>query len=113
MNFQIIAVLCVVGLAIGQILFKFSAISWMQTGSLFSFKTASTLSVAIMIYAATTLAWVWILQKEELGRVYPFMALGFILVPLGSHFFFNEQFNTQYFIGSVLIIVGIIVAVKA
>jgi drug/metabolite transporter (DMT)-like permease len=113
MNPQIVATLCVFGLAIGQIFFKFSAISWMQTGSLFTFKTASTLILAMMIYATTSIAWVWVLQKVELGRLYPLMALGFILVPIGSYFVFDERFNTQYFIGGSLIIVGIILAMKA
>ena len=109
---QIVAVLCVVGLAIGQILFKVSAISLTQTGSLFAFKTASTLVAAVTLYAITSVAWVWVLQKVELGRVYPLMALAFVLVPLGSHIAFGERFHTQYFIGVAFIVVGIIVAVK-
>ena len=82
---QFIAVLCVVGLAVGQILFKISATSLSETGSFFALKTASTLLVAMTLYAVTTVVWVWVLQKVELGRVYPLMALAFVLVPLGSH----------------------------
>lgn len=110
---QIVAVLCVVGLAIGQILFKVSATSLSETGSFFALKTASTLFSAMMLYAITSIAWVWVLQKIELGRVYPLMALAFILVPLGSHFVFGERFQPQYFAGIALIMVGIVVAVKA
>jgi len=40
---KIIAVLCVLGIAIGQILFKLSANSLHQTGSYFAPKTAVTL----------------------------------------------------------------------
>ena len=86
---HIVAVLCVVGLAIGQILFKISATSLTQTGSFFAFKTASILIAAVTLYAITSVAWVWVLQKVELGRVYPLMALAFVLVPLGSHFAFG------------------------
>lgn len=111
MYVQIVAVLCVVGLAIGQILFKVSANSLAQTGSFFAPKTAATLLAAMVLYAATTIAWVWVLQKVELGRVYPFMALAFVLVPLGSHFAFGESFSVQYFVGVALIVVGIVVAV--
>lgn len=110
---QIIAVLCVVGLAIGQILFKVSATSLNETGSFFATKTATTLFAAMSLYAITSIAWVWVLQKIELGRVYPLMALAFVLVPLGSHFIFGERFQPQYFIGVALIMIGIVVAVKA
>jgi len=110
---QIVAILCVVGLALGQILFKISANSLTQTGSFFVLKTASTLFAAMILYAITSVAWVWVLQKVELGRVYPLMALAFILVPLGSYFVFGERFQSQYFMGVVLIMIGIVIAVKS
>lgn len=110
---QVIAVLCVVGLAIGQILFKVSATSLTQTGSFFAPKTATILFTALSLYGVTTIAWVWVLQKIELGRVYPLMAMAFVLVPLGSHFIFGERFQPQYFVGVALIMIGIVVAVKA
>ena len=113
MLIRIVAFLCVVGLAIGQILFKFSATSLSETGSFFALKTAATLFAAMTLYAITSLAWVWVLQKVELGRVYPLMALAFILVPLGSHIIFGERFQTQYFVGVALIMIGIVITVKS
>lgn len=113
MRTDAIAILCVVGLAIGQILFKASAISLSQTGSFFSTRTLSTLISAMFLYGITSIVWVWLLQKTELGRVYPFMALAFVLVPMGSHFFFGEQFDLRYVFGVVLIVAGIIVATGA
>lgn len=113
MAVQIVAILCVVGLAIGQILFKISAAAWARTGSLFAFETAKTLVVALALYALTTVAWVWVLQKADLGRVYPFMALAFVLVPCASHFVLGERFPPQYFAGVALIVIGIVVAVRA
>lgn len=106
-------IFCVLGLAIGQILFKISAISLAENGSLFSFKPAAIFFAAMCLYGATSAVWVWVLQKIELGRVYPLMALAFIIVPIGSHFFLGEKFAPQYFIGVTLIVIGIIVAVKA
>jgi len=110
---EIVAFLCVIGMAVGQVLFKVSATSLTQTGSFFAFKTASTLIAAMTLYAITSIAWVWVLQKVELGRVYPLMALAFILVPLGSHFVFGERFQPQYFVGIALIMIVIVVAVKS
>lgn len=109
----VIALICVVGIAAGQILFKLSAASLDKSGSIFDPKTVTTLFFAFALYGVTTIAWVWVLQKIELGKVYPLMALAFILVPIGSYLFFDERFNFQYFIGVGLIVVGIIIAVRA
>ena len=108
-----IAILCVLGIAAGQILFKLCAASLARTGSFFSLETATTLFCALALYGITTIAWIWVLQKIELGRVYPLMALAFVLVPIASHFMFGERFQLQYFIGVALIIAGIVVAVRA
>ena len=107
------AVLCVIGLAAGQVLFKISATALSQSGSFFVIKTAAPLLAAMCLYGITSVAWIWVLQKVELGRVYPLMALAFVLVPLGSHLAFGERFQPQYFIGVVMIMAGIIIAVKA
>lgn len=109
----LVAFFCVVGIAVGQILFKLSATSLARTGSLFALQTMTVLGSAFVLYGLTTIAWVWVLQKIELGRAYPLMALAFVMVPIGSHFFLGERFNSQYFLGVIIIMVGIVVAVRA
>jgi drug/metabolite transporter (DMT)-like permease len=109
----LVAVLCVFGLAIGQILFKVSASALTENGTPLSLKVMFPLATAMCLYGITSIAWVWVLQKIELGRVYPLMALAFVIVPLGSHFIFGERFQTQYFLGVAMIVVGILVAVKS
>lgn len=109
----LIAVICVIGIAVGQILFKLSAASLKQTGSFFDPKTLAILFTAFALYGLTTIAWVWVLQKIDLGRVYPLMAMAFVLVPIGSYLFLGEKFQAQYFFGVALIVIGIIVAVRA
>lgn len=108
-----IALLCVVGIATGQILFKLSAASLHQSGSWFDTKTMITLFCAFALYGITTIAWIWVLQKIELGKAYPLMALAFALVPVGSHFVLGERFQPQYFVGVAIIMLGIIVTVKS
>ena len=107
------ALLCVCGLAVGQILFKISAGALSESGSFFALKTGATLLTAMGLYGATSVAWVWVLQKADLGRVYPLMALAFVLVPFGCHIVFGERLQPQYFIGVALIMAGIVIAVRA
>jgi drug/metabolite transporter (DMT)-like permease len=109
----LVAILCVIALAVGQVLFKMSATALTESDSFFAIKPAKTLFAAMCLYGITSVAWVWVLQKVELGRVYPLMALAFVLVPLGSHFVFGERFQPQYFVGVAMIMAGIIIAVKA
>ena len=109
----LVAFLCVVGLAVGQILFKVSSTILASTGTLCSTKALVPLVAAICLYGVTSLAWVWVLQKIDLGRIYPLMALAFVFVPLGSHLVFGERFQWQYFLGVGLIVVGITVAVRS
>ena len=70
-----IAILCVLGIAGGQLLFKLSASHMHKSGSFFEPRSLMILFVALALYGITTLAWVWVLQKIELGRAYPLMAL--------------------------------------
>ncbi|MBW0146834.1 EamA family transporter [Marinobacter arenosus] len=108
-----VAVVCVVGIASGQLLFKASAMSFEVANNYFDKKGLLILALALFVYGFTTLAWVWVLQKLSLGKVYPFMALAFLIVPIASYFVFHERFTAQYYLGVVLIMVGIYFTVKA
>lgn len=113
MSTYLAALACVVGLSIGQMLFKLSAELVGESNSWLSLKVLSTLTAAIFVYAVTTIAWVWVLRRMDLGKAYPLMALAFILVPIGSHFAFGERFSPSYFAGVALIVIGIVVAVRS
>lgn len=109
----IVALICVAGIAAGQILFKLSAAALQRSGNYLDVNFLVTLLTAFALYGITTIAWVWVLQKIELGKVYPLMALAFVIVPIGSHFIFGEKFQTQYFVGVAVIIAGILITVKS
>jgi multidrug transporter EmrE-like cation transporter len=63
---------------------------------------------SIFCYGLSTLLWIYILQKLPLSYAYPFVAIGFILVPILSHFIFGETLKPQYFLGIAFIVIGII-----
>ena len=109
----VLAVLCVVGIACGQILFKLTANALAETGSIFAGKTFTILFCALALYGLTTLGWIWVLQKGNLSRIYPIMALSFVFVPILSHFLLGEKFNTQYFVGVGLLLCGIVLTIKS
>ena len=108
-----VAVACVVSIAIGQVLFKLSAASLHRSRSIFDINTMVLLVAAFALYGVTTLAWVWVLQRMDLGRAYPLTALAFVLVPIGGYLFLGERFGLQYLFGVALIVAGIIVTTRA
>ena len=95
-------------LAAGQILFKKAA----QAGDTFLGTTNWPLNAwflaALTIYGITTLIWVDALRTIPLSIAYPYSALGFVLVPLAARAFFSEPLSLVYWVGSFLIISGIL-----
>jgi drug/metabolite transporter (DMT)-like permease len=106
-------VLCVAGIACGQILFKLAARTINAGGNLLSAALSPYFIAGIVIYGTTTLAWLWLLSKMSLSKAYPFMALSFVFVPLLSALILGEQINSRYWIGMVLIISGLLVTVQS
>lgn len=108
-----IAFICVLGISLGQLLFKSSAICFNSSGTYFDLQGIAFLFLAFSLYGITTLGWIWVLQKMDLAKVYPLMALAFLLVPIGSYLFLNEKINTQCLLGALIIIGGVILSVKS
>lgn len=109
----LVAFLCVIALAGGQILFKITASELAAAGTFLAPRVLRPFALALAVYGTSTIGWVWVLQKIELGRVYPLMALGFVFVPLGGYVFLGERFQPQYFVGIALIALGIVVTLRA
>lgn len=104
----LLSIICVVGIAAGQILFKYSAMAINQAGSIFALRPLFLFGSTVALYGITSIGWVLILRHAELGKIYPIMALAFVFVPLASHFLFGERFSTGYFFGSGMIAAGLV-----
>ena len=101
------AIACVIGMSLGQVLFKVSAVSINESGSIFAPRTFLILASTFCVYAVVSVGWVWVLRKSQLGEVFPFYSLAYILVPLASYHLFNERFSNGYMLGVMLIIGGL------
>ncbi|HUP22832.1 MAG TPA: EamA family transporter [Thermoanaerobaculia bacterium] len=56
------------------------------------------------------LTWTAVLRETQLSRVYPFMGLSFILVAWLSSLFFGESLSAAKLIGTLLVVVGLVLA---
>lgn len=99
----------VLSLAVGQWLFKATAITWTSEKTLFSARVMAWLVPSLVVYGFATLAWIWVLRNAALKTAYPFMALAFVIVPIGAVYFFGERITPVYWAGAVLIVLGVIV----
>ena len=101
----------VIGLSIGQVLFKMGAqrlnanaheglIAW------FNWPTVA----AVILYGVTTLLWIGALRTLPLRIAYPAIALCYLIVPLLAHFFLREPLTARVIAGGLIILAGVIVA---
>ena len=99
------------GMAAGQILFKFAAIRSNPSRSLgdrlFDLSHDVYFLAALLIYAGLSVLWVWVLTHTPLSRAYPFVALAFVLTPHLGSLFFDEPITVRLLGGIALILGGL------
>ena len=115
MSFLVTAltILCVIGISIGQMLFKKAAPMLPPQPALMDWFLNTWLISALGLYGVTTLAWVWVLRVAPLHLAYPFMGLAFVIVPILGAVFLREPIAWQTIGGGALILVGIALASSA
>jgi undecaprenyl phosphate-alpha-L-ara4N flippase subunit ArnE len=59
------------------------------------------------------LAWVQVLRKLPLTVAHPLTGAIFVMVPVASHFIWNEPLNSKRLIGILVIGVGIVIVARA
>jgi len=102
--------LCVLCIAIGQLLFKKAATTLPATLSVPTFLFNGWLMVSLILYGLTTLGWVWILRHAPLHLAYPFMGLAFLIVPTLAWAFLGEPLHWRTLAGGLLIMAGVALA---
>jgi drug/metabolite transporter (DMT)-like permease len=104
-----------VGMAGGQVLFKFAAQRLPANAAvgeqLTSLLGNTYLFVAFAFYCALAICWVWILTFTPLSRAYPFVALAFAITPVLGAWLFGEPINLRLGFGIAAIVLGLILVV--
>ena len=113
-NAWILVAATVIGLAVGQILFKLGALrlNAESQGSWLAWINPPILG-ALVIYGISTLLWIGALRALPLRLAYPVSALAFVLVPILGHFVLGESFTLRTLIGAIVIIAGIAISTSA
>jgi multidrug transporter EmrE-like cation transporter len=110
---SLILLSAVLGLTVyGQLVIKARALLYSAAGVdglSYIFAMASDFGVLSGLAAAglAAFAWIAVVQQLELGLAYPFMALSFVLVPLGARVIFSEPLPRLQIFGMALIVIGV------
>ena len=101
----------VIGISIGQILFKAAALKSRDSavGFIHSLALNPVFLLAMVIYGLVTLLWVYILSSVRLSTAYPFMTISFVITPFLASYFFSEPLELRYWIGMSAIVAGLLV----
>jgi len=111
---QLVLFACLMSL--GQILFKKTALSISYLNNqeaeglidgILRAITIPWLYFALIVYGLATVFWLYLLQRIPLSLAYPFSALAMIIVPIVAYFLFKESLTFSYWIGMILILLGI------
>lgn len=108
-----ITILCVLGISLGQILFKKAASAITDATQWQHWVFNGWLVAALVLYGITTLVWIWVLRHAPLHLAYPFMALAFLIVPCLGWLFLGEALRWPTLAGGLLILLGIALAARA
>lgn len=109
-------ILFALAMTVGQLLFKQAATAIAGRSGIEAVRAlAATPSiwVALAIYGAATVLWVWLLTRVPLSRAYPFAALAMILVPLASMLIYGDRVRPLFWVGSLLVVVGVVLAQRS
>lgn len=93
----------------GQLLFKLVGLRMHAGSSLLEPKVWMIAVLSMIIYGSATVLWVAVLRHVPLVKAYPYMALSFVLVPLGSIYFYSERVQWTYAAGAALIMLGVVI----
>jgi len=69
--------------------------------------------IAVFMTILTALAWLVALSKAELSRIYPFMALSYVLVALFSWMIFKEDVSLLRWSGIAVICLGVLLVSRS
>ena len=110
LNQIMLILLTVLLLSLGQVLLKLAAMSVkdIDISSLLQPK----LILALCVYFIATVLWIAVLRHTPLRIAYPFVGLAFLIVPVLSWFWLDEQISLNTIVGGTAILIGVWISVS-
>lgn len=101
----LIIILVLLLIVLGQVLAKSGAVS--EKGGLFGLAGLNCLlSASYLTFLLRGGLWAWVLRRNPVSRVYPYLSLAYPLILLTGVFLFGEELSPGKIAGTVLILSG-------
>lgn len=101
----------VVFLSIGQFFFKRAGLA-IQGRTLMEgvwvLASLPSFYIALVLYGIATLLWIYVLARLPLTEAYPWIACATVVVPLIGLLFYGEQVTPLFWVGMVLVVIGLL-----
>lgn len=105
--------LFIVCMVVVQVLYKYAGLHLQQHHELWSAWVYNPALIAALIMLAVGMVlWLLTLRNLPLTRAYPWTAAIYIITPLVSIIVFGESLKLEYYMGMVLIVIGIMLTTK-
>lgn len=60
------------------------------------------------LYGVSTLVWLWVLSRLDVGLAYPLVSLGFVITLVAGVFWLGEPWSWPRLLGAGLIVMGVL-----
>ena len=100
----ILALICTLFVAVGQILFKLGSAKIVDILSFFNLSVVG----GALAYLLGSILFILALKKGELSVIVPLIALNFVWVGLLSKIYLGEEINLTRWVGIVTIMAGVV-----
>lgn len=108
-GYLILLIAVPISIGVGQLLFKLASTRLVESdGGLTALFLDPVFIGALALYGGATIVWIYVLKVAPLSYAYSFMALTFVIVPILSRIWLGETLDSRYFVGTVLIILGVV-----
>jgi drug/metabolite transporter (DMT)-like permease len=100
--------------ASGQLLFKVGSLRMPPFAELGAFGllgrmlTTPTIVIGFACFFLSSLLWIYAIRQLPLSVAYPFVALSYIVIFIGSAILFDESITWRHWTGAALIVCGIV-----
>lgn len=110
MRTLLILVAVPVAISVGQLMFKKASATFngLSPSGVYALLLDHWFLGAICLYGLSTIVWIAALRHVNISVAYQFMALTFVLVPMGGALFFGEHITGRQIAGLSIIIAGIL-----
>jgi len=82
------------------------------SSTLVKMATSPIIVTGLFFYAMSAVLWMVVLSQVDLSYAYPFLGLTYVVIPFLTKFLFNEIIPPWRWVGTAVILLGVLISAK-